>query len=241
MDIGTERCGDCAWYHGTWPTWRALGLGSTPRWHAHFYREAAAGVPSGARVLITGAADAEMVDVVAAAFDRPEITVLDRCPTPLARVGDRAETVAVDVLEYRAPPFDAICTHAFLGYFPPAERPRLAAAWHRLLRPGGRLMTVNRLREETGLVRFRPAEAEAFVASVRAGAAAIGEDPDRLAALARRYTGRFASWPVRAGEIPPLLSAFASVEVRHEARTRPGPGGPAAPGDAVYALVRATR
>src|SRR3546814_11783469 len=42
--------------------------------------------------------------------------------------------------------FDVVCTHCFLGYFTPEQRPALMAKWFSLLRPGGRVLTVTPIR-----------------------------------------------------------------------------------------------
>src|SRR3546814_6710778 len=62
--------------------------------------------------------------------------------------------------------FDAIVTHSFLGSFPAEARPVLARRWFALLRPGGRLLTINRVRgrDAAAAVPFSAPEAKAFVA-----------------------------------------------------------------------------
>jgi len=47
--------------------------------------------------------------------------------------------------------FDLVCTHGFLGWFAPAARQRIVATWHRLLRPGGVVLTASSLRHSVGL------------------------------------------------------------------------------------------
>jgi SAM-dependent methyltransferase len=120
-----------------------------------------------------------MLALVLAAFRErgiePQITVVDMCETPLAlnRWFAELESVEIhthcsDMLSYTSDvPFDLICTHAFLGYFSPAERPALLANWHTLLRPGGAVVIVAPIRP--GAAKFEPtgptpAQAEAFCA-----------------------------------------------------------------------------
>src|SRR3546814_2715406 len=57
--------------------------------------------------------------------------------------------------------FDVVCTHCFLGYFTPEQRPALMAKWFSLLRPGGRVLTVNPIRPtpDHAFVPFTPAQA----------------------------------------------------------------------------------
>jgi len=261
--IAAERCAgsgaDCAWYHAAWPVWRLLGVGSGPAIHGAFFRRAAAtlSLPPHPRVLISGTADQGMLMVALDAFRRaglePAFTVLDRCDTPLAlcrvhaeRLGLPIDTVPRDIRDYEPEePFDVVCTHAFVGYFSPPERPALARAWRSQLRAGGHLLTVNRLRPDAPRhpIGFSPAQAASFVATVLERAAVLlpDEDLDHLASLARTYTARIAFHPVhQARDLSDPLGE-AGFEVRLHTEPLPprpgGPTGPTTPGDAVYALV----
>src|SRR6185369_1501384 len=111
---------------------------------------------------------------------RPEITIVDQCETPLMLNRWYAERAALaitttrsNLLQYAtSTPFDLICTHSLLSELPPARRPALLANWRTLLRPGGCVVTVNRLRPDGGSmpIGFTPDQAAAFVAAVRAKA-----------------------------------------------------------------------
>ncbi|MBW1881147.1 MAG: class I SAM-dependent methyltransferase [Deltaproteobacteria bacterium] len=264
--IAAERCpnsgADCAWYHATWPLWRLLGVGSGPAIHNAFFRNAIASLPHQprARVLISGSADQGMLMVALDAFRRagiePDFTVLDRCDTPLALCRVHAErldlaihTVAKDIRDFEPDvPFDIACTHAFVGYFAPSERPDLARAWQRQLRPGGHLLTVNRLRPDAlpEPIGFTTAQVEAFVATIldRAPALLPNQDLDLLESLARTYAARIAFHPVHTEQdlSGPLCEAGFEVDIRTELLPpRPGgPTGPTVPGNALYALIVAT-
>lgn len=95
----------CAWYHGAWPALRALGLVASPHRNAVFFtgalREAA--TLGDRRVLVSGAADAGMLELVLGAYGEaetePDVTVLDRCPTPVRVSADFAERAGVAVTE----------------------------------------------------------------------------------------------------------------------------------------------
>jgi SAM-dependent methyltransferase len=172
----------CEWDHGFWQYLRILGLAPVPKRHADFYREAFEQLVDSSdrpRILISGAADYGMLALVLGAFRergiKPQVTVVDVCETPLAlnRWFAERESVEIythcsDMLSYTSDvSFDLICTHAFLGYFFPAQRPALLANWHTLLRPGGAAVTVAPIRpaaacEPTG---FTPAQAAAFCAA----------------------------------------------------------------------------
>lgn len=153
----------CAWNHGLWPTLRLLGLVTEPALHGEFLRDALAALAAGERaprILLSGAADHALLEQVLAArgAQGARITVLDICETPLLvnrwfaqQAGAQIATRRADILEFAdGEPFDAICTHAFLGNFDATRRAALVAKWRALLRPGGRVITVNRLRPGRG-------------------------------------------------------------------------------------------
>lgn len=254
--IADATCSGCGWYHGAWPLWRLLGMASAPTVHEAFYAEHVArhvAGGGGADVLVSGAADQGMVATVARAFAAvgvtPRITVLDRCATPLrlaeawaGPAGVPVRTVRVDVLDLaEIAAFDLVCTHAFLGYFDPAQRRRLATRWRAALRPGGRLVTLNRLRPTapTDPVGFTADEAAAFVARARAAAPRVGWDPEDAVARALAWTERFRMYALREAEdvTGPLQAAGFAVEVvaidSGEA-SRTAPVGPGTPGHASF-------
>ncbi len=211
----------CSWLHGFWQYLRLMGLAAAPERHADFYRAAFDGVAcaeGSPRVLVSGAADYSMLAHVLAAFRargvEPAVTVIDTCETPLwlnrwyaERAFCRIDTLQCDVLGYSAPvPFDVVCTHSFLGQFPRERRPRLLAAWQRLLRPGGVVITAHPLRPSGAdeRDRFTPEQAQAFRIAVASGAEALrkslGADPQDLLQLAERYAGARYGYPVRSRE-----------------------------------------
>ncbi len=180
---GSASGESCAWYHGLWQDLRVIGLAASPERQAQFFLDAFhefAKQSGRSRVLISGAADYSILAYVLWACVENAIevhvTVVDRCATPLLlntwyaeRAGQSVATVCADILEYRADvPFDVICSHSFLGQFAPDCRPNLVGQWARLLRPGGMVLAVNRLRPADGPseLRFSPAEAREFCAQV---------------------------------------------------------------------------
>lgn len=256
-ELAAAACGDCAWYHGFWPLIRALGFGTVPEDHAGFYRDelraVAAKGPIG-RVLVCAAADHSMPLLVQRVAEElgqsPEITVLDRCETPLVLsrrefggASVRLTTVLSPVLDAKLEsPFDVIVTHSFLGYFSEAERPALLARWAAWLRPGGRAVTVNRLRETARhRIGFSETEASAFVARIvaavaaRPGITALAETD--LRARAADYARRFSIHPLTS--IADLTgqcrnAGLAARVVPLGQVSRSGPTGPTAPGSARY-------
>ncbi len=173
----------CSWYHGLWQDLRVIGLAASPERQAEFFLRSFAELAkrnSHQRVLISGAADFSILACVLWACAKngvqAEVTVVDRCDTPLflnkwyaERAGCEIATVMSDILDYQpSAPFDMICSHSFLGQFPHPKRPQLVEKWSQLLAPGGAVLVVNRLRPDLGPkeVRFSPEEARAFRSKV---------------------------------------------------------------------------
>lgn len=264
--------GNCAWSHGFWQVLRLMGLANGPAQFRDFFDAAFGGVSvAGApRVLISGSADYSMLACTLAAFRgrgiEPDVTLIDRCDTPVwlnrwyaERQGCALQTQRCDVLDYRPEqPFDVICTHAFLGYFSPPQRPMLARKWHDLLRPGGRLVTVNRVQPNAAeeLKNFSAEQAASFLASVRGAAstlpASIGISATELDRLAETYAGKARFWPVRSTD--ELRQMFEGAGLRIDrmdmvdgprppaaAKGAGGPAGPTVPGNGSFATIIATR
>lgn len=219
--IDPETNASCAWNHGFWQVLRLLKLNATPEDQTELYRDALRALGTTARpprVLVSGSADYGMLHQVLAAFagtdDTPEVTVVDICETPLAlnrwyaeRHGVAIRTACADMLEYTdALPFDAVCTHSFLGQFSPEQRQWLIAKWHALLRPGGIAVTVNRVRPDAapGPVAFGPTQAAALRDTIVPLAPSLPEglglDGVSLANEAERYASRQRPYPVRSFE-----------------------------------------
>ena len=179
--------------------------------HAAFYRAALTG-SAYRRIFVSGTADHVMPSVVWESAVDAEVTVLDRCPTPclLTRryareCGLAVRTVVGDIRDHRADgAYDAICTHSFVTWFPPASRPQLYASWAALLRPGGKLVTVNRLRPpamEAGPTLYSARERDRFVSEVRRRALTLRDeldlDVEELASLAAEYGRQKSGFPLR--------------------------------------------
>jgi SAM-dependent methyltransferase len=162
-----------------------------------------------ARVLIPAAADYAVLAYVLHAYRSIAVdvsaTVVDCCETPLMlnrwyaeRLGIELETRCCDALDFTDPQsFDVVCAHNFLGRFEYDDRRRLLRLWYDLLRPGGRLVTTQRIRvgATSGSVRFSAGEAEEF--------------RDRTERLAREYDGALAIAP---GELAEAAHNYAVVK-----------------------------
>ena len=183
---GPEGCRD---YHAMWQYFRQIGLLTTIGTNTDFLVATLRGLAdadSCRRVLISATADYGMLAHVLHAYRlagvEPEVTVVDMCETPLAlnrwyaeRAGVTIHTCRANLLEYRADAsFDLVCTHSFLGRLTPEVRAGVLDKWHEVLRPGGHVVTVARVRygaPDGGVTRYEPAE--------------IVEFRDRALALAR--------------------------------------------------------
>lgn len=266
LAMASEHCVDCGWYHGPWPYFRRLGVVSTAAVHEDFLtghiRDLACERPA-LQVLVSGTTDHAMLAMVldACGSRSAAITVADICPTPLALCrryaearGTGIDTFCGNILEFPAEQrFDLICTHAFMGYFDDTERARLIRRWYGLLRPGGSVVTVQRLRENhpPGLARFSPGQAGAFRAQVLQAARDRQDEFDmpaaQLADYAAEFAARFVSHPVRSRtdlrhmfvDAGFALPVFAIHDVGHKAAG--AVSGPSVPAQAEYVHIMATR
>jgi SAM-dependent methyltransferase len=255
---------DCSWNHAVRPTLRMLGCITSQAAHFDVYRRAFASLPAAPRIMVTGAADCGMLNRLLHALGEragsAEITVNDLCQTPLElnlwyaqRLGIEIRTRCADSLRLEGTQlYDAACTHAFLGEFAPPDRARLLAVWHRLLRPGGRLATVQRIRQGARpdeRVGFSAAQAREFVQGVvRAAASFDGALPMSAAELERaaaRYAAELASWPVVSMDYLRGLfeeAGFALEELSGARMAgRAAASAPTTPSSAEYAFIIAVR
>jgi SAM-dependent methyltransferase len=182
----------CAGYHRGWMLLQHLGLISGLASERVFIvdaiRSLAAQRPM-ARVLIAGCADFGLLSVLhealGAAIGTIDVTVRDRCETPLwlcrayaAQMGFEALCQQQDLLA-EAPPgrFDLVLTHSLLSFCPPAERGALMARLAGQLTPGGTLLVYQSIRPAAlpQVLAYGAAEVDTMVErALTAGAAHIG-------------------------------------------------------------------
>lgn len=232
-ELATVCCADasadrsCEPYHGFWQYMRLMGLGKTlsgqPAWYLaqleRFARDRARRPAANpARILISGCADysllAHVLQALRSANPPVEITALDVCRTPLLlnqwyarRAGQSLNVVCADILQHRAAgAYDLVVTSSFLGYFHPEVRPRLFAGYAGMLRGGGRLIIVNRLRDgvEGEAIGFSPQQVGQFAARAAQLSAALPASaslaPDDALRMARAYAEFFRGYPLNAEE-----------------------------------------
>ena len=205
----------CSWYHGFWPYLRVFGLAATPQRHGKFFAEMLGRLARDGqhrRVLVSGTADYAMLAHILLAYrdadPAPEISVVDRCETPLflckwymERVCPDADielkTKTTDILNWDTEDrFDMLCCHSFLSQFSNLPRQALIAKWRHLLRPGGKVVTTTRIDPAwtPQAAVFSPDQIASFGDRVYRESCQwrekLGIDPDEVAAAAKRYAER---------------------------------------------------
>ena len=203
----------CRWYHQVWQYLRLLDIITSIRTNTAFLVEAIARLAAThPRVLISGSADYGMLAHVRHAFGRRplEVTLVDLCPTSLGinqwyadRYGVALTAVCGDALAVETDrPFDLVCTHNFVGRFDSESRQRLVDRWHAVLRPGGVVLTTQRVRpgDRARKASYSDLEARALAARIRAAAAAypapLGVPLEELGEATYQYALRKGSYVI---------------------------------------------
>ncbi len=251
----------CAWNHGTWQYLRLLNMITTPDLHAAFFHQSLSlPQPENPRILISGTADYGMLEKLREAFSGrdtpPNITVLDRCQTPLelckwyaSRTSMQISCRCVDILDYdEYGSFDLICTDSFIAQFDRKGRELLLRQWTRLLRLGGRIVTVNRIRPHTeGPVRFSAEQIALFTRAVEMRLPLLRGvqdiDPSNITRLAEQYALHQTTHAVSSEQELQELFEQSGLALTHWSRsTAPGSGnnciaGPTIPDHSEYACL----
>lgn len=223
---------NCGWYHASWQYLRILDMVSTPDWHSDFYRDRiqqAKSHMSPRRVLICGTADYGILAHLIAAIsptelERYEIVVLDLCDTPLKICDWFADQIHVNIqtisgnafeLAFRDDWFGLVLTDAFLTRFPWKEKRKVVSEWHRVLAPGGSVITTARVEEGRHRQRLAPdrASIENFVSRAREEATKralfMPRTPEQVEKMARTYAEHIVSFPTSRGEVRSLFERVA--------------------------------
>jgi len=166
--LAHEYCApECLHYHSMWPVLSVTGQAATPYTHKSFYRDGLTSAMLGEdtesrplKILIAGSADHTMVamvtDHVAELKADVEITLADKCRTPLIRSGLFAQSRGVPItllqldlskpgaFDAKKANFDVICSDLIYGYFrTPDGKQGLLNNFSSWLRPEGTLLTVS--------------------------------------------------------------------------------------------------
>jgi SAM-dependent methyltransferase len=155
--IAQARCDSCRDYHALWPYRRLSGIANGFEADAELLAEHLRRVlPERGRLLIAGAADAGLLALALSATEAlaPNVSVADRCATPLAVCSAFAESrgVAVATLQEDLPSFDhtsdydVIFAHSILQFMDEAHRVPFLRRLRNALTERGRLVFAERLR-----------------------------------------------------------------------------------------------
>ena len=201
----------CMWYHRVWQYLRLFDIISSTRTNSDFLMRTLreyARLGTHGRALVSCTADYSMLAHLKHAYDEAgaslDATVVDRCPTSIMlnrwyadRYGVPLATATADILGYEAErPFDVICTHSLLARFRGEGRRALVRRWHTLLRPGGIVITTQRIHPTSTSEHPGYDAAEARALSERAAAAArawpepLDVSPEELAAAVHEHALR---------------------------------------------------
>lgn len=154
--LGRELC-SCEYpYHALWGLLRVAGVTGSLRYEEDALAPVlAAHIDNGTRILIAGSADTGTLCAVGRASGRrqPEVTVVDRCPAPLALIDEFAaahatgtQTSCQNLLELDVEKsFDIVLINYTLSYIPPNRRVELFQRLASALVPGGSLICATKL------------------------------------------------------------------------------------------------
>ncbi|MFD3263064.1 methyltransferase domain-containing protein [Phenylobacterium ferrooxidans] len=250
---GATHCVACDGYHQVWGSLRAAGLNAgLASDEQGLAPQIAAALSPGAHVLVAGAADPALLDlVVRTASGMPlSILVADLCRTPLAVIDELEPYAETDVLTEQldltrldhVARWDLILSHLMIAHVPAGDRVEVLKRLRRALAPGGRLILVARTVGEAARDEAADDEA-AWVDRTLARLASRGVPtpgaPGEFDALLRVYAAHRTDrlWDLATPEaIAGLLTAggFEVVEFARLARADREPG---ADGKARYVFV----
>lgn len=175
----------CDWYHGSWQTLRLLGVITTLTSQAELYVTALRQLARSGdfeRIFLSGSADFGLLAVVLDAYQRegirPDVTLVDRCETPLRlsrwfaeQFGYPVNTVRCDLTAFRSQlPFDIVCAHSLLSCVPREGHREITETWRRQLRPGGMLLMANNFYPGSQETKnsFSPEQVDAYAERIAA-------------------------------------------------------------------------
>jgi len=267
---------DCRWYHGNWYLLKSLDIVSTAAVHGHdLSRLLLAALTAGqqpgstaqAHILITGSTDETMVRLAhetcrQAGIDI-QLSAVDICATPLRFMESYADSTGVSLNTYRSnilefssdQRFDAILTHAFMGYFDTGERGKLVRKWRSLLKAHGSVVTIQRVRpaDSPELVRFTPDQRQRFIDTATKRAANViakagnnaQYDMAMVKEAATRFAENFRAHSIRShSELEAAFTGaglvFEILEYGRISEIDAGAGrvtGPSVPSDAEFAFI----
>lgn len=253
---------ECGWYHGEWELLKSLGLVSTAAVHTRqlqaLLQMALEGLTQRPRILLSGSTDDSLLRILRESVGTRivDVVALDICATPLELMRACAssrefsfDTIRADILQYEdAHGYDLILTHAIMGNFNHHDRAHLVAKWFALLRPGGCVVTIQRVRPQgtPAVIGFSAEQTEAFVQSARESGARLGlDDIPRVERVARTFAQKKRTWSITSrDDIEQLFIAagFKLTYLQYDALPAlPGLSGPSVPSGGEYAFLIAVK
>jgi len=197
--LGRKLCTCDYPYHALWGLLRVAGVTGSLRYEEDALAPIlAARINDGTRILIAGSADTGTLCAVgrASGEKQPEITIVDRCPAPLALIdefaGSRAagtRTLCQNLLELDVEQsFDIVLINYTLSYIPPNRRVELFQRLADALVPGGALVCASKLLSATkpGNENMTDDWAERAFEKIRAAGTGTLVSDGELQALLRR-------------------------------------------------------
>jgi 2-polyprenyl-3-methyl-5-hydroxy-6-metoxy-1,4-benzoquinol methylase len=212
MELAPLFCSDCIEYHMLHPFKRYLSSNKGHADHSaltsilgRLLVKAASQDDGVINVVIGGAADAGLLglsvraarEYLQGACSRTRVSVLDRCPTPLALCSDYARRNLVDVVvntvEFTRPSerfsADVVLLHSLLNFVDPTEQVQLMKTFASWLKPGGHLVVSTEIRtraEEGGSRLRRSSRLSEVEIALRSGLVPVTGDLETLLAYVAR-------------------------------------------------------
>ncbi|MGN6685142.1 MAG: methyltransferase domain-containing protein [Devosia sp.] len=218
--VAAQHCREvCRDYHMTRPYFVASGVRMGPSRDSKIMRPLLQRfAPTGARVLIAGAADAGLASFVWESLSdrQPAITVIDQCETPLILTqryaAGRAVEIAtrpVDILRLEdMERYDLIVAHLVFSFIEPDHRPGALARLSRALAPGGSLVVAAPRSRASAEGRSSRNKLDEVLQGLEAHGFSLPAQSDHLLAAMQRELG---ASPAPAATLASLEPLFASA------------------------------
>lgn len=231
--VARDACDDsCFCYHAPWKLFCRANVKGQPRWHAAFFRRAAARVPRDRdgrrRILICGAADEQMLRLLDGVLGgEAEIDLVDQCATPLELARRWAERnghtpprlIRVRIQDHAFPRdhYHGIFSDGFFSFLgSPSHRDGILRQLHATLRPGGLLAYSTRVARDGGPLEY---ELAGRLMQAAAGLSFAVPRRDRIALARRQLQRPTRTSPFFSGDaVHDAFAGFRTVEVETDSR-----------------------
>lgn len=223
LPVCIRQCGCPDHWHALWMSLKGMGLLRGIYVQRDFLRQFLAPyLPLGGQVMIAGAADTGVLDVLSDLFGKApaHFTVVDRCEAPLDLVrqcaldkGLSVSTISASLDEARAPqPWDMVFVHYTLSFMDSEARIRMLQHLSDDLSPRG--VVVCAVRYMVPHVNERPGATEEWLAVTRQKlASTYGGSPELLAPLLEWLPGYARERRHREATMPHLDTLLKEFEI----------------------------